>query len=76
MHYVHKMYILCLLVSTDPSLTLENVSTMTATVKLEDDELGREILNVPYSKLDEINQQSSTAAQKREGLIRYFLNYS
>ena len=62
----------CLLVSTDPSLTHENVSTVIATVKLKNNELGWRVLEVP--KFDEIYQQSSTAAQKREGLIRYFLN--
>ena len=49
---------------------------MTATVKLKDNELGYWILDVPLSKCHEIHQQSSTAAQEREGLIRYFFNYS
>ena len=49
---------------------------MTATVKLEDDHLGNWILDVPPSKCNEIHQQSSTAAQERERLICYFLNYS
>ena len=67
------MYIL---VSTDLSLTLENVSTVTATMKLEDGELGNWILDVPFSICEKIHQQSSTATQEREGLIHYFINYS
>ena len=49
---------------------------MTAAVKLENYDLGGEILDVPYLKCDEIHLQSSTDAQEREGLIHYFLNYS
>ena len=45
-------------------------------MKLENYELGLNILTVPLTKHNEIHQQSSTAAQEREGLIHYFLNYS
>ena len=61
---------------TDPTLTLENISTVTATVPLEVDELGGVVLFVPDSKREEILWQSSTAAEVREKLIRYYLNYS
>ena len=61
--------------STDPTLTLENISTVTATVQLEDNRLGRYVLSVPDSERKEICQQSSTAAEERERLIRYYLNY-
>ena len=47
---------------------------MTATVPL--DELGEDVLLVPDSEHEEIRRQSSTAAEKRERLIRYYLNYS
>ena len=64
------------LFSTDPTLTHANVSTVTATVPLEGNELGEWVLVVPVRKRKEIHQQSSTAAQEREGLIRYYLSYS
>ena len=64
------------LFSTDPTLTLENISTVTATVPLEGDELGGRVLIVPDSEHEKIHWQSSTAAEERERLIRYYLNYS
>jgi hypothetical protein len=64
------------LFSTDPTLTHENISTVTATVPLEDDELGRSVLRAPESKCQEIHWQSSTAVEERERLIHYYLNYS
>ena len=68
--------IVSLLFSTDPTLTLENISAVTATVPLEDRELGEKVLLVPRSECEEIRRQSSTAAEERERLIRYYLNYS
>ena len=64
------------LFSTDPTVTHENISTVTATVPLEDDKLGGAVLLVPRSECEEIRRQSSTAAKERERLIRYYLNYS
>ena len=64
------------LFSTDPTLTLENISTVTATVPLEDNELGLLVLLVPLSEYKEIRRWSSTAAEERERLVRYYLNYS
>ena len=64
------------LFSTDPTLTLDNISTVTATVSLECNKLGEEVLSVPRSECEEIRRQSSTAAEERERLIRYYLNYS
>ena len=64
------------LFSTDPTLTLENISTVTATVPLKGDKLGGSVLLVPRSKCEEIRRQSSTAAEEREKLISYYLNYS
>ena len=64
------------LFSTDPTLTHANISTVMATVPLEDDELGMSVLLVPGNKCEEIHQQSSSAAQERERLIHYYLNYS
>ena len=49
---------------------------MTATVPLEGDELGEKVLLVPDNECEEIRRQSSTAAEERERLIRYYLNYS
>ena len=68
--------VLVSLFSTDPTLTYANISTVTATVPLEDDELGHWALCVPESKYKEIHQQSSSATQERERLIHYYLNYS
>ena len=66
----------CVFVSIDPTLTHVNISTVTATVPLEDDELGWMVLRVPDSKYKEIHQQSSTATEERERLIHYYLNTS
>ena len=55
---------------------------MTATVPLgvvdhlDGGELGDLVLRVPASKCMEIHEQSSTAAEERERLIHYYLNYS
>ena len=72
------------LFSTDPILTHANISTVTATVPfgkinlgvLNGGELGGSVLTVPLSKCMEIHQQSSTAAEERDRLIHYYLNYS
>ena len=64
------------LFSTDPTLTHANISTVTATVPLEHDELGGRVLGVLKSKRQEIHQQSSTAAEERESLIHFYLNNS
>ena len=71
-----------LLFSTDPTLSLENLSTVTATVSigmvdsLNGGELGGNVLRVPSSKCVEIHRQSSTEAEERETLIHYYLSYS
>ena len=71
-----------LLFSTDPTLSLENISTVTATVPIEEvdffngGELGGNVLGVPGSKCVEIHRQSSTDAEKRKRLIRYYLSCS
>ena len=69
------------LFSTDPTLTHANISTVTATVPLEGNELGVmvlgvKVLGVPTSKCREIHEQSSSTAEQRERLIHYYLNYS
>ena len=69
------------LFSTDPTLSLENTSTVTATVPIGEvdflgGELGGHVLGVPESKCVEIHRQSSTDAEERETLICYYLNYS
>ena len=45
------------------------------TVTVKEDDLEN-ILSIPKSKREELQQQSSTTAEYREGLIDYFLNYS
>ena len=60
------------LFSTDPTLTHANISTVTATVPLN--ELGLRVLRVPGDKYKEIHQRSSTVAKEKESLIHYYLN--
>ena len=76
MHIICMCTYNCVFVSTDPTLTHANISTVTATVPLEDNELGNWILRVPERKCKEIHQQSSTAAEEREKLILHYLNYA
>ena len=64
------------LFSTDPTLTHVNISTVTATVPLEDNELGWRVLDISESKCNKIHQQSSIAAEERESLTHYYLNNS
>ena len=64
------------MLSTDPTLTLANISTVTATVPVEYDELGVRVLVVPEIKRKEICEQSSSIAEERERLIHYYLKYS
>ena len=71
-----SVHIIVSLVSTDPTLTHANISTVTATVPLEHDELGNWVLRVPEDKCKEIHQQSSTATEERESLIHFYLNNS
>ena len=73
---MHMHGLIVSLFSTDPTLTLENISTVTATVPLKGDKLGGSVLLVPRSKYEKIRRQSSTAAEERERLICYYLNYS
>ena len=47
---------------------------VTATV--DDDELADDILEVPYSIVDEIRGRTSTSADFREGVIEYYEQYS
>ena len=54
-------------------MTSDNISKVVAT--LEEDELGR-VLDVPVSKIEEFQQQSSTTADYRQRLIDYFVKYS
>ena len=54
-------------------MTSDNISKVVATVG--EDELGA-VLNVPLSKREEFQQQSSTTADYRQRLIDYFIKYS
>ena len=70
------------LFSIDPTLSLENISAVTATVPIGEfdflscGQLGGSVLIIPGSKCREIHHQSSTDAEERERLIHYYLNYS
>ena len=54
-------------------MTSDNISKVVATVG--EDRLG-DVLNVPESKREEFQQQSSTTADYRQRLIEYFIKYS
>ena len=54
-------------------MTSDNISKVVAT--LGEDEL-RAVLEVPESKREEFQQQSSTTADYRQRLIDYFIKYS
>ena len=69
-HHLHTTYF------TDTSLTLKNISNVTASVELDYEELGGWVFDLSVSKREEVYQQSSSATEEREKLIHYFLNYS
>lgn len=54
-------------------MTSDNISKVVAT--LGEDEMGH-VLDVPGSKREEFQQQSSTTADYRQRLIDYFIKYS
>ena len=54
-------------------MTSDNISKVVATVG--EDKLG-DVLNVPLSKREEFQRQSSTTADYRQRLINYFIKYS
>ena len=54
-------------------MTSDNISKVVAT--LGEDKLG-DVLLVPWSKREEIRQQSSTNADYRQRLIDHFIKYS
>ena len=54
-------------------MTSDNISKVVATVG--EDKLG-DVLDVPWSKKKELQQQSSTTADYRQRLINYFIKYS
>ena len=54
-------------------MTSDNISKVVATVG--EDDLGN-VLDVPRSKREEFQQQSSTTAEYRKRLIDYFVKYS
>ena len=55
-------------------MTSDNISKVVAT--LGENELRQFVLNVPGSKREEFQQQSSTTADYRQRLIDYFIKYS
>ena len=73
---MHMHGLIVSLFSTDPTLTLENISAVIATVPLAGNGLGEKVLIVPVSECENIRRQSFTAAEERERLIHYYLNYS
>ena len=73
---MHMHGLIVSLFSTDPTLILENISAVIATVPLKGNGLGEKVLIVPVNECEKIRRQSSTAAEEKERLIRYYLNYS
>ena len=54
-------------------MTSDNISKVVAT--LGEDKLG-DILDIPWPRKKELQQQSSTTADYRQRLINYFIKYS
>jgi len=57
---------------SDPTLTVENVAEVMGEV--EKRELVWDLLDVPGSKLTEIQQQSSTEEEKTHAVSQYYVN--
>ena len=68
---LHLVSMLCF--PLDASLTLPNVLAAVRTVQVGT--LGI-VLEVPYTKRDEVEQQSASDEERREGLVKYYVDTS
>lgn len=57
---------------SDTSLTLPNVLAVVRTVQGVE-RLGMNVLEVPYTKREEVKQQSTSDEEQREGMVKYFM---
>ena len=67
---LHLVSMLCF--PSDASLTLPNVLAAVRTVNVG--RLGRYILEVPDAKQHEVKQQSAGVEERREGLVKYYMD--
>ena len=68
---LHLVSMLCF--PSDASLTLPKVLAALRTVDME--RLG-DVLRVPSPKWDEVEQQSASVEERREGLVKYYMDTS
>ena len=68
-HQLHLVSMLCF--PSDASLTLPNVLAAVRTVR----DVGRlgDVLEVPHTKRDGVEQQSASFEERREGLVKYYV---
>ena len=67
---LHLVSMLCF--PSDASLTLPKVLAAVRTVDVG--KLGTYVLEVPDTKRDEVEQQSASVEERREGLVKYYLD--
>ena len=67
---LHLVSMLCF--PSDVSLTLPNVLAAMRTVR--DVETLGDVFEVPGTKRDEVKQQSASVEERREGLVKYYLD--
>ena len=70
---LHLVSMLCF--PSDASLTLPKVLAAVRTVQ-DVERLGRDVLVVPYTKREEVEQQSASVEERREGLVKYYMDTS
>ena len=66
---LHLVSMLCF--PSDASLTLPKVL---AAVRTLDVRILGDVLEVPYTKRDEVEQQSASVEERREGLVKYYMD--
>ena len=67
LHLVSMLYF-----PSDASLTLPKVLAAVRTVGVK--RLGLDVLEVPRTKRDEVEQQSASVEERREGLVKYYMD--
>ena len=68
---LHLVSMLCF--PSDASLTLPKVLAAVRTVR-DVRTLGRYVLELPGTKRDEVRQQSASVEERREGLVKYYMD--
>ena len=67
---LHLVSMLCF--PSDASLTLPKVLAAVRTMRVGI--LGSEVLGIPYTKRAEVRQQSASDEERREGLVKYYMD--